>query len=378
MLRGLGAETREVRVPERSGGPRRPGHPRRREHDDREGDRARRASRPAIRAHHAAGRPVFGTCAGMIVCDDEHLGLIDASAERNAFGRQLQSFEADLEVEGIGDEPLRAVFIRAPWVAPSRPGCRGASVLRGSSGGDPRRRRAGLRLPPRADRRPAAACPVHGDDDNRARARARLRGGGELRDPRAENLAKILVGYSTKVKEGDVVVDRRRERRRAAAAGDLRGGAEGGRQPDPERRARRPVGRLLQARLRRPARVGLAVRRSGWSRTPTSASRSAPAPTPRELSGGAARAPDPAPGGDRRADGAGDEAQRRGRLPLVLHALPDQRLRLRGRDEPGRLRGLLLRRLPGRRRRPAHRLEAGLGGDASACPSGSRATRRSA
>jgi 5'-phosphate synthase pdxT subunit len=71
---------------------------------------------PAIRAHHEAGRPVLGTCAGMIVCDDEHLGLIDATARRNAFGRQLQSFEADLEIEGIGDEPLRAVFIRAPWV----------------------------------------------------------------------------------------------------------------------------------------------------------------------------------------------------------------------------------------------------------------------
>ncbi len=70
-----------------------------------------------IRAHHRAGRTIFGTCAGMIVCDSEHLGLIDARAERNAFGRQLQSFEADLEVEGIGDEPLRAVFIRAPWVA---------------------------------------------------------------------------------------------------------------------------------------------------------------------------------------------------------------------------------------------------------------------
>jgi 5'-phosphate synthase pdxT subunit len=71
---------------------------------------------PAIRAHHEAGRPILGTCAGMIVCDDEHLGLIDATARRNAFGRQLQSFEADLEIEGIGDEPLRAVFIRAPWV----------------------------------------------------------------------------------------------------------------------------------------------------------------------------------------------------------------------------------------------------------------------
>jgi pyridoxal 5'-phosphate synthase pdxT subunit len=71
---------------------------------------------PALRAHHDAGRPILGTCAGLIVCDAEHLGFIDATARRNAFGRQLQSFEADLEVEGVGDEPLRAVFIRAPWV----------------------------------------------------------------------------------------------------------------------------------------------------------------------------------------------------------------------------------------------------------------------
>jgi len=71
---------------------------------------------PALRAHHEAGRPILGTCAGLIVCDAEHLGFIDATARRNAFGRQLQSFEAELEVEGIGDEPLRAVFIRAPWV----------------------------------------------------------------------------------------------------------------------------------------------------------------------------------------------------------------------------------------------------------------------
>jgi len=70
-----------------------------------------------IRALHAGGAAVFGTCAGMILCDDAHLGLIDATAERNAFGRQLQSFEADLEVVGVGDEPLRAVFIRAPLIA---------------------------------------------------------------------------------------------------------------------------------------------------------------------------------------------------------------------------------------------------------------------
>jgi len=77
---------------------------------------------PALRAHHEAGRPILGTCAGMIVCDAEHLGFIDATARRNAFGRQLQSFEADIEIEGAGDEPLRAVFIRAPWVERHGPG----------------------------------------------------------------------------------------------------------------------------------------------------------------------------------------------------------------------------------------------------------------
>jgi pyridoxal 5'-phosphate synthase pdxT subunit len=76
----------------------------------------------AIRSHHQRGRPVFGTCAGMIVCDDAHLCLLDLTAKRNAFGRQLQSFEADLAVEGIGEEPLRAVFIRAPWVERHGPG----------------------------------------------------------------------------------------------------------------------------------------------------------------------------------------------------------------------------------------------------------------
>jgi 5'-phosphate synthase pdxT subunit len=71
---------------------------------------------PAIRSHVERGRPLLGTCAGMIVCDREHLGLLDLTARRNAFGRQIASFEADLEIEGIGPEPMRAVFIRAPWV----------------------------------------------------------------------------------------------------------------------------------------------------------------------------------------------------------------------------------------------------------------------
>ena len=63
------------------------------------------------------GGPVFGTCAGLIMLDREHLGMMDIEARRNAFGRQVRSFEADLEVAGLGGPPLRAVFIRAPWIA---------------------------------------------------------------------------------------------------------------------------------------------------------------------------------------------------------------------------------------------------------------------
>jgi 5'-phosphate synthase pdxT subunit len=69
----------------------------------------------------AFDRPIFGTCAGMIVLDRNHLGLVDLSVRRNAFGRQVASFETDLEVEGES-EPMRAVFIRAPWVEDVGPG----------------------------------------------------------------------------------------------------------------------------------------------------------------------------------------------------------------------------------------------------------------
>ncbi len=57
--------------------------------------------------------PVFGTCAGMIVLDRHHLGLMDLEVDRNAYGRQVASFEADLQLQGEND-PLRGVFIRAP------------------------------------------------------------------------------------------------------------------------------------------------------------------------------------------------------------------------------------------------------------------------
>ena len=64
-----------------------------------------------------SGTPVLGTCAGMIMLDRDHLGLLDVSVRRNAFGRQLQSFESDLELRGLGaNGVVRAIFIRAPWV----------------------------------------------------------------------------------------------------------------------------------------------------------------------------------------------------------------------------------------------------------------------
>ena len=116
MLRGLGADVREVRVPadldgidglvipggesttmtlgierEELGGP--------------------------LREFAATGTPIFGTCAGMIMLDREHLGIGDWTCTRNAFGRQIRSFEADLRIPGVEGPPVRAVFIRAPWIA---------------------------------------------------------------------------------------------------------------------------------------------------------------------------------------------------------------------------------------------------------------------
>lgn len=76
----------------------------------------------AIREFSKQGKPLFGTCAGLIVLaeriegqEEAHLQLMDMTVARNAFGRQRESFETDLEVKGI-DEPIRAVFIRAPLI----------------------------------------------------------------------------------------------------------------------------------------------------------------------------------------------------------------------------------------------------------------------
>ena len=70
-----------------------------------------------LRALARRGTPVLGTCAGMIMLDREHLNVLDILAQRNAFGRQLRSFEADLDLRDVAGGPVHAVFIRAPWVA---------------------------------------------------------------------------------------------------------------------------------------------------------------------------------------------------------------------------------------------------------------------
>ncbi len=82
---------------------------------------AREGLADPLRAFHERGRPIFGTCAGLIMLDRDHLGLMDIVAERNAFGRQLYSFEEDLELPGIDGGPVRAVFIRAPWISEHGP-----------------------------------------------------------------------------------------------------------------------------------------------------------------------------------------------------------------------------------------------------------------
>jgi 5'-phosphate synthase pdxT subunit len=120
MLEGLGANVREVRVPADL-------------HDldglvipggesttmtlgiEREG-----LAGP-LRDLIATGAPVLGTCAGLIMLDRDHLGVLDVQARRNAFGRQVHSFEADLDLDQIGSG-IPAIFIRAPWVSESGDG----------------------------------------------------------------------------------------------------------------------------------------------------------------------------------------------------------------------------------------------------------------
>ena len=83
-----------------------------------------------LREARRAGMPMYGSCAGMIMLadrvtdarpDQETIGGLDITVRRNAFGRQVDSFETDMDIVGVGDEPVHAVFIRAPWVESAGP-----------------------------------------------------------------------------------------------------------------------------------------------------------------------------------------------------------------------------------------------------------------
>jgi 5'-phosphate synthase pdxT subunit len=120
MLRALGAEVREVRTPadlEGLDGLVMPGG----ESTTMTLGIEREGLAEPLREFHARGRPIFGTCAGLIMLDREHLGLMDIVAQRNAFGRQVHSFESDLSFPHVPGDPVRAVFIRAPWIASHGP-----------------------------------------------------------------------------------------------------------------------------------------------------------------------------------------------------------------------------------------------------------------
>jgi pyridoxal 5'-phosphate synthase pdxT subunit len=99
-----------------------------------------------LRARLAAGMPAYGSCAGMILLarevrdgrpDQQQLGGLDVVVRRNAFGRQVDSFETDLPFAGVPGDPVRAVFIRAPWVEETGPDVQVlATVPRGPAAGD--------------------------------------------------------------------------------------------------------------------------------------------------------------------------------------------------------------------------------------------------
>jgi len=121
ILSGLGAVVREVRVPrdlEGLDGLVLPGG----ESTTMTLGLEREGLADPLRELVGRGTPVFGTCAGLIMLDRNHLGLLDVVARRNAFGRQVRSFEADLDIPGVEGPPVRAVFIRAPWIDEAGPG----------------------------------------------------------------------------------------------------------------------------------------------------------------------------------------------------------------------------------------------------------------
>jgi len=116
MLRGLGADTRQVRVvADLHGldGLVLPGG----ESSTMTLGIEREGLGGPLRELAGAGIALLGSCAGLIMLDRDHLAVMDIRAQRNAFGRQIRSFEADVRMTGIDGPPMRGMFIRAPWIA---------------------------------------------------------------------------------------------------------------------------------------------------------------------------------------------------------------------------------------------------------------------
>jgi 5'-phosphate synthase pdxT subunit len=120
MLEGLGAATRQVRVPDDLAGLDALVIPGGESTTMTLGVEREGLARP-LREFAASGRAVLGSCAGLIMLDRSHLGIMDVVAERNAFGRQIHSFEAEVELAGVPGAPIRGIFIRAPWIAEHGP-----------------------------------------------------------------------------------------------------------------------------------------------------------------------------------------------------------------------------------------------------------------
>ena len=262
--------------------------------------------------------------------DRDHLGVLDIEVRRNAFGRQLASFEAELDFEGA---PLHAIFIRAPWVQEA-----GAEVeVLAEVDGHPVAVRQGNIL--------AVAFHPELTDELRLHRWLVDRVHGRMRDHRAEALAQILVRYSTKVKKGDVcsIASTASAEPLVQAIYEevLRAGGL------PIMQLQTSGAQAAFYELASDEQLDWVPPTTEWTVENADVHISVMASlNTRELSTADPKKQARAAEGAQADHGDLDAARRRGRLQLVAHALPDARLRERGGHVAVRLRGLLLRRLP--------------------------------
>ena len=294
--------------------------------------------------------------------DRDHLGVLDIEVRRNAFGRQLASFEAELDFEGA---PLDAVFIRAPWVEEAGDG---VEVL-AEVDGHPVAVRQGNIL----------AVAFHPELGRRTLALHRWlvdRVHGGMRDHRVDALAQILVRYSTKVKKGDVCsiasTTAAEPLVQAIYEEVLRAGGL------PIMQLQTSGAQAAFYELASDEQLDWVPPTTEWTVENADVHISVMASlNTRELSHADPKKQARHQKARKTDHGDLDAARGGGQLPLGAHAVPDARLRERGRHVAPRLRGLLLRGLPRARRRSRSPRGSASRSRSSASPSGSRAGRRS-